>query len=46
MTRNTTAQKIARRTGPYGRPDGGEIAPKAGTIKKIRLIAGGPAASG
>jgi hypothetical protein len=26
----------------YGRPDGGEIAPKTGTIKKIRLIAGGP----
>ena len=25
----------------YGRPDGGEIAPKSGTIKKIRLIAGG-----
>jgi hypothetical protein len=101
MTRNTTAQKIARRTGllaaaasvalmatpaaglakapvkfgsklnptvqpsnslpglqcehqtpgatctmvqneAYGRPDGGELAPKAGTIKKIRLIAGGP----
>ncbi len=26
----------------YGRPDGGERAPKTGTIKKIRLIAGGP----
>ena len=26
----------------YGRPDGGELAPKSGTIKKIRLIAGGP----
>ena len=26
----------------YGRPDGGHIAPKTGTIKKIRLIAGGP----
>src|SRR4051794_2848142 len=26
----------------YGRPNGGEIAPKTGTIKKIRLIAGGP----
>ncbi|MDX6601911.1 MAG: hypothetical protein QOF13_1113 [Solirubrobacterales bacterium] len=26
----------------YGRPDGGEFAPKTGTIKKIRLIAGGP----
>ncbi len=26
----------------YGRPDGGEIAPKTGIIKKIRLIAGGP----
>lgn len=26
----------------YGRPDGGELAPKTGTIKKIRLIAGGP----
>jgi hypothetical protein len=26
----------------YGRPDGGEVAPKAGTIRKIRLIAGGP----
>lgn len=26
----------------YGRPDGGEIAPKTGTIRKIRLIAGGP----
>ena len=25
----------------YGRPNGGEIAPKTGTIKKIRLIAGG-----
>jgi hypothetical protein len=25
----------------YGRPDGGELAPKTGTIKKIRLIAGG-----
>jgi hypothetical protein len=101
MTRNTTAQKIARRTGllaavasaalmvapaaglakapvkfgskldptvqpsnslpglqcdqetpgatctmvqneAYGRPDGGELAPKTGTIKRIRLIAGGP----
>ncbi len=26
----------------YGRPDGGELAPKTGTIKKIRLVAGGP----
>jgi hypothetical protein len=26
----------------YGRPDGGELAPKTGTIKRIRLIAGGP----
>jgi len=26
----------------YGRPNGGEIAPKTGTIKRIRLIAGGP----
>lgn len=26
----------------YGRPDGGEHAPRTGTIKKIRLIAGGP----
>jgi hypothetical protein len=26
----------------YGRPDGGERAPKTGRIKKIRLIAGGP----
>lgn len=26
----------------YGRPDGGELAPRNGTIKKIRLIAGGP----
>jgi hypothetical protein len=26
----------------YGRPDGGELAPRDGTIKKIRLIAGGP----
>jgi len=26
----------------YGRPDGGHIAPKTGTIKQIRLIAGGP----
>jgi hypothetical protein len=26
----------------YGRPDGGEFAPKTGTIRKIRLIAGGP----
>ena len=26
----------------YGRPDGGDIAPKTGTIKRIRLIAGGP----
>jgi hypothetical protein len=26
----------------YGRPGGGELAPKTGTIKKIRLIAGGP----
>jgi hypothetical protein len=26
----------------YGRPNGGELAPKTGTIKRIRLIAGGP----
>ncbi len=26
----------------YGRPGGGEIAPKTGTIKTIRVIAGGP----
>jgi hypothetical protein len=26
----------------YGRPDGGELAPKTGTIKKVRVIAGGP----
>ena len=26
----------------YGRPDGGELAPKTGTIKRIRLIAGSP----
>jgi hypothetical protein len=26
----------------YGRPDGGELAPKSGTIRKIRVIAGGP----
>jgi len=26
----------------YGRPDGGHLAPKTGTIKRIRLIAGGP----
>lgn len=26
----------------YGRPNGGELAPRSGTIKKIRLIAGGP----
>ncbi len=26
----------------YGRPDGGERAPKTGTIKRIRIIAGGP----
>lgn len=26
----------------YGRPDGGELAPRNGTIRKIRLIAGGP----
>ena len=26
----------------YGRPDGGELAPKTGTIKRIRIIAGGP----
>jgi hypothetical protein len=26
----------------YGRPDGGELAPKTGTIKTIRIIAGGP----
>lgn len=26
----------------YGRPEGGEVAPRTGTIKKIRLIAGGP----
>jgi hypothetical protein len=25
----------------YGRPDGGELAPKTGTIKRIRVIAGG-----
>ena len=28
----------------YGRPDGGELAPRSGTIKRIRLIAGGPGA--
>lgn len=27
---------------PCGRPGGGEIAPRSGTIKRIRLIAGGP----
>jgi hypothetical protein len=26
----------------YGRPDGGELAPKTGAIKTIRVIAGGP----
>ena len=26
----------------YGRPNGGEIAPRTGTIREIRLIAGGP----
>jgi hypothetical protein len=26
----------------YGRPNGGELAPKTGTIEKIRLVAGGP----
>lgn len=26
----------------YGRPNGGELAPKTGTIKTIRVIAGGP----
>src|ERR1700704_764868 len=26
----------------YGRPNGGELAPKTGTIKRIRIIAGGP----
>lgn len=26
----------------YGRPDGGEFAPKTGTIRRIRIIAGGP----
>jgi hypothetical protein len=26
----------------YGRPNGGELAPRTGTIEKIRLIAGGP----
>jgi hypothetical protein len=26
----------------YGRPNGGELAPRTGTIKKLRLIAGGP----
>jgi hypothetical protein len=26
----------------YGRPNGGELAPKTGTIQKLRLIAGGP----
>jgi hypothetical protein len=26
----------------YGRPDGGELAPKTGTIRRIKLIAGGP----
>jgi hypothetical protein len=26
----------------YGRPNGGELAPKTGTIKQIRVIAGGP----
>jgi hypothetical protein len=28
----------------YGRPDGGELAPRSGTIRKIRLIAGGSGA--
>ncbi len=26
----------------YGRPEGGELAPRSGTIKKIRIVAGGP----
>lgn len=26
----------------YGRPDGGEIAPRSGRIRRIRVIAGGP----
>lgn len=26
----------------YGRPDGGHLAPKTGTIKRLRVIAGGP----
>jgi hypothetical protein len=26
----------------YGRPNGGELAPETGTIKTIRVIAGGP----
>lgn len=26
----------------YGRPDGGEKAPRAGTLKRVRVIAGGP----
>lgn len=26
----------------YGRPNGGELAPRTGTIKRIRVIAGGP----
>jgi hypothetical protein len=26
----------------YGRPDGGQLAPKSGHIKRIRVIAGGP----
>ncbi|HEX7060300.1 MAG TPA: hypothetical protein VF176_10670 [Solirubrobacterales bacterium] len=26
----------------YGRPDGGQYAPRTGTIKRIRVIAGGP----
>lgn len=26
----------------YGRPDGGEAAPYSGTLKKVRVIAGGP----
>jgi hypothetical protein len=26
----------------YGRPGGGEIAPKTGTIRQVRLVAGGP----
>lgn len=26
----------------YGRPGGGELAPRTGTIKRIRVIAGGP----